>query len=222
MENIWNSKDKPKDYPGQDQMDLGVGMMFRKFHEIEELMVRIISASSSIDRESAQKQMSDWIASKKRFVTVVDSYKDLRLFDDARFGALDTIRTGRNYFAHSYSGKKEEYGRLKTLMENIDGTLKFLRHVDMKTDAELKRKENKVKQKNRNDLRSTISAAAKQCKKDNEGYVHLADVGNILKKQGIECKGLLEICKELGIQNRSRPGGPNANAKALVHYIRVQ
>lgn len=221
MENIWNRKNKPNEYPGQDQMDLGVGMMFRKFHEIEELMVRIISASSSIDRGSAQKQMSDWIASKKRFVTVVDSYKDLGLFDDARFGALDAIRTDRNYFAHSYSGKKNEYGRLKTLMENIDGTLDFLRHVDRKTDAELKRKENKIKHKDRNDLRSAISAAAKQCKTDNDGYVLLADVGNILKKQGIEYTNLQKKCNELGIKCYYKNGGPKANLNTKIWYIKL-
>lgn len=220
MENIWNKKVKPNDYPGQEQMDLGVGMMFRKFHEIEGLMVKIIVSSASIDQDSAQRQMTDWISSKKQFVKVVNSYKDLSLFDNARCGALDEIREDRNYFAHNYSGKKKEYGRLKNLIENIDSTLDFLKHVEEKSNADLKRRESKSRHNERNNLRSDIIMAAKQCKKDKMGYVRLSEVGNILKNQGKEIKGLRDKCIELGIMCRDVAGGANANANARVYYIK--
>ena len=216
MENIWRMKDKPKKYPGQEQMDLGVGVMFRKFHEIEEIMIKIISTSSNVNQKAAQEQMKVWKDSKKPFIVVINSYKNLKGFEKTRFEALDNIRAGRNYFAHSYSsGDINEYGRLKTLMENIEGTLKFLEHLDKQTSAKLKKKENKIKHDDRNDLRSAISSAVKQCKKDDDGYVRLADVGNILKRQGVECKGLLKKCEELDIQCYHETVGSN-----VVYYLK--
>ena len=120
MANIWLQKDKPPQYPGEKNMDLGVGMMIRRFNEIESLLVDIIILSAKLDGNRSKKIIEEWSHSENhRFYDVVQKYKDLKIMDKARCKSLDNIRQERNYIAHQYNGGQNQFGRLWSLNKEI-------------------------------------------------------------------------------------------------------
>ena len=222
MGNIWLKNEKPTQFPGVKNMDLGVGMMFRRFHDMEILLVDIIRLKASLDPNSCINDVKIWSHSDSLvFYNIAQKYKSLDILGKARCSSLDRIREGRNMFAHSYTGEADQFGPLWDLNKQIEGMIPMLEQVKMELSAVSRRKNNKKAADGKKELANTIRRCMSECKRDSQGRVSLADLGNVLSKAGIKCDGkLMEVCEGLGFRIYKEKGGAGSNPNTFKVYVK--
>lgn len=212
-QNIWKMKCKPKAYPGQEMMDLGVGRAIRGFCKIEDLLNTIIQISTEISKTERKNCIEQWSTSNKRFIDAFRAYQSMRIFDNARAGAMDQARTDRNYFAHKYEGTEKEYGRLKQFMENVDSILVFLEEAEFQLSNERMKMENGSKQEEI----QIVCQVKKQCTQYRGGWVLLAELGSRLSNEGIHYNNLKKVCLEAGMNCVCKKG---PDGKNTIMYVK--
>ncbi len=207
MTSIWNQKEKPGRQPTCDEMDMGVGVMFKRYHKMESLLVEVIRLDEKLNGEDPEAFVEAWSRGECRFYDVQRRYVNLQILDGARCESLDRMREGRNHFAHNYNGKTREFGRLWDLVKQLDGMIAFLEHVKKNRDSGVRKMENMARTAEAKKLRKSITDCMSGCRRDGEGWIHMAELGKKLRESGVTYDGkLLDVCRELGFNIRERPG----------------
>lgn len=222
MGNIWLKNEKPTQFPGVKNMDLGVGMMFRRFHDMEILLVDIIRLKASLDPNSCRNDVEIWSRSDSlAFYNIAQKYKSLDILKSARCSSLDSIREGRNVFAHSYTGEADQFGLLWDLNKQIEGMIPMLKQVRSELLVVSRRKNKKKATDGKKELANTIRKCMSKCERDGQGRIALADLGNVLSKAGVEYDGkLMDVCNTLGFRIYKERGGAESNPNTFKVYIK--
>lgn len=182
----------------------------------------IIRLRASLDTNSCRYDVEAWSRSNSlTFYSIAQKYKSLDILKSARCSSLDRIRESRNVFAHSYTGEADQFGLLWDLNKQIEGMIPMLEQVRTELSAVSRRKNNKKAADGKKELANTIRICMSECKRDGQGRVSLADLGNVLSKAGVKCDGkLMDVCNRLGFRIYKEGGGAGSNPNTFKVYVK--